>query len=102
MVAAPEISCAGAAVAQDAELAAGPAGVADAAAVADQRDVEVVVAVGGQLRFERIVGLDGVDLRADQAEPLRDAVDVGVDGQGGSPEREEQHAGGGLGSHAGQ
>ncbi len=52
-------------------------------------------------RPQRLLGLFGA-LRAYHAEAVRDPVDVGIDGNGGDPVAEDEHAVRGLGTDAGE
>src|SRR5688572_30264662 len=64
---------------QWAEGAAGALGVADASAMQDEVDVEIIDAAGRELGLEDVVRGLGADARPDQAEAAGDAMDVGVD-----------------------
>ncbi len=51
-------------------------------------------------RGQQVVSLDGVRPRRDEAQPQGDAMDVGIDREGGAAEREKQHDGRRLWPHA--
>jgi hypothetical protein len=70
--------------------------------VCDQREVQVVPDVRRYARGKQLVGLVSVRARWDPAEAGGDAVDVGVDGEGGPAHREDEHARGRLRADAGQ
>jgi len=92
----------GTAVTEDAGGAAWPLRQAGAASVLYQGYVEGVDLLRLQECLEQLVGLLGAGLGRHQAEASGHAVDVGIDGQGGPAQGEEEHAGRGLGSDAGQ
>ncbi len=70
--------------------------------MADEIHVEPIHVSFGHARLERRLRGDRVRARRDQAEPLRHAVDVRVDGEVGAIERKEQDARCGLRTDAGQ
>ena len=87
---------------QRAVAALGPAGVTGAAAVAQQVQMQLELGAARGQRQHLVVHLGEAGAGAEQAEPGADPRDVGVDRDVAHPEREQQHAGGGLAPDAGQ
>jgi hypothetical protein len=87
---------------QNALLASWPGGFAGFSAVFDEQHVEGIALVGFDCVGEQIVRLFECRLGADEAHARGDAVDVGVDGEEGHAEGEEEGAVGGLGAYAGE
>ncbi|HXE83893.1 MAG TPA: hypothetical protein VN513_11255, partial [Gemmatimonadales bacterium] len=68
----------------------------------DEKHVKRVVVRLFDERFELSLCLFGRGFRPGEPKSLGDALDVRVDGEGRTPEREEQHAGRSLRPHARQ
>ena len=83
-------------------LAQGPLGLAEAAAVAEEVDVDLVGVRRVAELAKPVVRLLERCFRPDQPEARRDAVDVRIDRQLGPVIGEEQNAGGGLAPDPGQ
>lgn len=66
----------------------------------NEQDVERIDEVVGTGGFEKFVGLVGGGFGGDEGETFGDAMDMGVDGEGGLVEVEHQDAGDGFGADA--